>query len=76
MQLLPGFGGGPSTPASPPPLPTREDPQIRAARETQRQAELRRKGRRKAILTTGRGIEDELGTVNRPQAREARLLGG
>lgn len=79
MQLLPGFGGGPSAPPPLPPPPTREDPAIAKARETQRTAELRRRGRRGAILTTGRGVEEPLGTVKRPQAtalRQSELLGG
>ena len=88
MQLLPGFGSGsPSAvtdvtagllgrkpPASLPPLPTRRDPEIAAARKKQRDIELRRKGRRSTILTSGRGVEDQLG-VSRPQARGAELLG-
>lgn len=56
-----------------PPVPTREDPEISAARERQRQADLRRRGRRATILTGGRGVEDELGVVNRPQAGATRL---
>jgi hypothetical protein len=58
-----------------PEVPTIDDPEIAAARERQRQAELRRKGRRAAILTGGQGVTDPLGVVNRPQARSATLLG-
>ena len=79
MQLFPGLGiltpRRDPLPTPPPPPPTREDPEIRKARDTQRTAELRRRGRRATILTSGRGIEDELGTVNRPQARGSTLLG-
>ncbi len=58
-----------------PPLPSREDSEVQAARELQRQTALKRSGRRKSILTSPRGVEDKLGTVNRPQARESQLLG-
>ncbi len=83
MQLLPGFGGGnPATsaiggalsgvrPATPP--PSRTDPAIAAARKKQRGIELRRKGRRASILTSGRGLAERT-PVNRPQAK-AELLG-
>lgn len=75
-NLLPGFGGGAPAPAPLPPLPTQDDPAIAEARKIQRTSELRRKGRRASILTSGRGVEDELGTAaNRPQARAAKLLG-
>ncbi len=57
-----------------PPTPTRQDPEISAAREKQRKAELSRRGRRSTILTSGRGVEGKLG-VTRPQARGAELLG-
>jgi hypothetical protein len=56
-------------------VPTEDDPEVLAARERQRQAELRRRGRRAAILTGGQGVTDPLGVVNRPQARSATLLG-
>ena len=71
----------PKIPKIPPPLiptppPEREDPEISAARKKQRATELRRKGRRSTILTSGRGITDPLGTVSRPEARTSELLGG
>ncbi len=56
------------------PPPTRQDPEISAARERQRKAELKRKGRRSTILTSARGVKEKLG-VTRPQARGATLLG-
>lgn len=75
-NLLPGFGGGPSAPAPIAPLPTQEDPEIAKAKKEQRSSELRRKGRRASILTSGSGVEDDLGAAAvRPQARAARLLG-
>lgn len=73
MQLLPGFRRGPDVPEPPPPPPAREDPQIAKAKKDQRAIELKRKGRRSAILTSGRGVKEPLGTVNRPAAQ---LLGG
>jgi len=84
MQLLPGGNGGllqgvasgvmPGKP-SVPPLPSRQDPEVIAARERQRQIELNRSGRRASTLTGPRGVQDKLGVVNRPQARESQLLG-
>jgi len=62
----------PPIPPLPPP-PTSDDPRIAAAREKQRLVGLKRKGRRSAILTSGRGVKEPLGTVNRPSAQ---LLGG
>lgn len=74
------IGGGPSIPApvAPPPLPKREDPAVAQAREDQRQAELRRRGRAASILA-GEGGDAALGagtTIERPQAQAAKLLGG
>ncbi len=70
------FGGGaPKAPPPLPPLPTRADPAIEAARKRQQTSALMRKGRRASILTSGRGVEDELGTVSRPEARGAKLFG-
>ena len=69
----------PGMPEFPVPPPTRRDSEISAAGEKQRQIELARRGRRASILTSSRGIEDELGVVNRPRAtedRQATLLGG
>jgi len=56
-----------------PPLPKREDPEIEAKRKRQLTAEKLRKGRRSTVLTSGRGVQDELGEVSRPRA--AKLLG-
>ena len=73
-QLLPGFGGAPAPPPPPPPPPTREDPAIAEAKERQRLAEKRRRGRRATFFT---GDQSGLGdsTVSRPQARQGQLLG-
>lgn len=71
------FGGLEKPPAPLPPLPTREDPEIEQARKRAQIAEKLRRGRRSTILTSGRGVEDQLGSVSRPEARGgATLLGG
>jgi len=81
MQILPGFGVFdspelPKAPPPPPPPPKRDDPSIAAARERQLEAEKKRKGRSSTILTSGTGVEGGLGSVSRPTARPATLLGG
>lgn len=43
----------------PPATPTREDPEIAAARKKARQEELKRRGRRATILTGGQGVTSE-----------------
>ncbi len=69
------FGGNtPAAPAPLPPLPTRADPEIAAAAKRATTASKLRKGRRSAILTSGRGVEGGFATT-RPEAREATLLG-
>lgn len=75
FNILPGFGGAPSPPPAPAPVPTVEDPAIAEAKKKQRTSELQRRGRRASILTSGKGVEGDLGAVNRPEARGARLLG-
>lgn len=74
-----GFGGSaPSLPPAPPPPPKRDDPDVTAAREKARLAELRRKGRRASVLTSGSGVDDDSlggGSISRPTARSAKLLG-
>lgn len=68
---LPGFSSSaPAAPAPLPPLPEREDPTVLEAREKLRLSEKRRKGRRASILTSGSGLEDELGIVHRPSASQ------
>lgn len=71
------FGGdAPNAPAPPPPLPTRGDPEVAAARKREKLAARRRGGRASSILTSGRGVEEQLGTVSRPEAtRASELLG-
>ena len=57
--------------SAPPPIPTREDPAIGAARERQRLSDKRRRGRAASILTGPEGTMDE------PELARAgaRLLG-
>lgn len=81
MLTLPGKSvfspSKPQMPAPPPPPPKRDDPEIAAAKDKQRMADLKRKGRAASVLTSGRGVEEELGAVARPEARSgAQLLGG
>ena len=59
-----------------PPVPTAADPEIEAARQRQREAERLRKGRRASMITGGQGVTEPLGSVGRPEARAANLLGG
>lgn len=75
---LPGFGGGAPGYQPPPPLPMPkpEDPEIEAARTKQREAEKLRRGRRSSMITGGQGVTEPLGSVGRPEARAANLLGG
>ena len=73
MQLMPGFGGSPSSPAPLEPLPTREDPAIKIARDKATSQALKSRGRRQANLTSGQGVEDQLSSVSRPSAN--KLLG-
>jgi len=70
-----GAAGGVSAPQrTVPPPPPVAVPEAVLKRE--KLAERKRKGRRSTILTAGRGLDDALGLVNRPQARGAELLGG
>lgn len=57
----------------PPPLPTEDDPAVEEARKKRRLAEIKRKGRRATILTSGLGDGSEA-SVNRP--RLTNRLGG
>lgn len=74
--ILGGLLAGDDTPppAPPPPAPKRTDPEVDEAGRRQREADRLRRGRRATILTSSRGVEDQLG-VSRPEARGARLLG-
>ena len=70
---LPGFGA--SVPPEPDPPPTRDDPALSEAREKERLAALRRKGRAASIKTSGMGVADSA-TITRPSARAgADILG-
>lgn len=72
----------PDIPPPPPPPPAAAadtGAQLEAEGERVRAetAERRRRGRRAAILTSGEGLsDDQLGNIQRPQARGATLLGG
>lgn len=72
----------PDIPPPPPPPPAAAadtGAQLEAEGERVRAetAERRRRGRRAAILTSGGGLsDDQLGNIQRPQARGATLLGG
>ncbi len=74
-----GAGGGGIKQAAQPPivaaLPKRADKEVSEASKRARSAALLRKGRRSTILTGGSGLTDPLGSVSRPQARAATLLG-
>ena len=65
----------PDIPEPPPPPTAAADPAIEEAKNRQRRSELLRRGRRSAILTSSRGVGDELGTVNRPSAEGSNVLG-
>jgi len=73
-----GLGGTPTPviPPPPPPPPTTETKDAQNALNRSLVAERKRRGRRATILTSPRGIQDQLGVINRPQARGAELLGG
>lgn len=74
----PPSGGGFSEAAKPPPgtkIPKITDPEIIEARKLAKRRAKLRKGRGSTILTSGRGVEDQLGSVGRPVARAATLLG-
>ena len=57
-----------------PPPPERDDPAIEAAKEAERLAALRRKGRASTLLTGGAGLLGDA-SVAQPQAGAA-VLGG
>jgi hypothetical protein len=65
-------------PVTPLPAPiTRDDDRVKKARDDAIRTEKKRKGRKSTILTSGRGVDDDqLGSVTRPEARNAKLLGG
>jgi len=67
-------GGKLPTPAPLPPLPTREDPEIDAARKRQATADKLRKGRRSSILTSSSGTTDSF-NAERPAATGVTKLG-
>lgn len=71
MNLLPGFSKAPKVDPLPPP-PERDDPAIEAAKEAERLAALRRKGRQASVLTGGAGLLGDA-SVNQPQAGSTLL---
>ncbi len=75
-----GFFLKPEGPAPPEPLPdpiTRDSAAVQKARASTIRSEKKRKGRKSTILTSGEGVkDDQLGIIQRPEARNARLLGG
>ena len=58
-----------------PPVPSRSDTAVSEARRKQMELDKLRRGRSASILTGSRGVEGELGSVSRPAARAAQLLG-
>lgn len=70
------FGGAPQAlPAPPPPAPVREDEDVGRAGEEERRRQKSRRGRQAQIMF-GDEPEAELGgSVSRPEARGAQLLG-
>lgn len=58
-----------------PPAPSGDalPPEVIEASERQILAEKRRRGRRAAILTSGAGVEDDLGSESRPRAGSINL---
>ena len=68
--IFPGFSK-PKAPAPLPAPPKIDDPAVTAARERLRLSEKRRKGRRAAILTSNRGVEN-----NSPVIKRSSALGG
>jgi len=63
-------------PPPPPPPPEREDPAIAEAARKSREDELKRRGRRASILTSGRGVTEDA-PLGRPSAQAgADTLGG
>ena len=69
------FGGDKPKLEPLPPLPDREDPAIEAARKKQASNDLRRRGRRSTILTSGSGVSDNFGDVSSRPRAGAKLLG-
>ena len=60
----------------PPPV-NRTNAAVQKARADTIRKEKNRKGRKSTILTSGQGVDDDqLGIIQRPEARNARLLGG
>lgn len=71
--LFTSTDGTPDMPAPPAPV-KRDDPAISAAQKKQREADLRRRGRRASIVTGGQGVLGDAPLLQ-PQARGAQVLG-
>lgn len=69
--LTPRMPGFPNIPA----IPARADEAVSEARRKQMELDKLSRGRSASILTGSRGIEGGLGSVSRPAARAAQLLG-
>ena len=67
------FSSSPKTPepTPPPPLPKGGTPeQIKARKDEE---EKKRRSRRSSVLTGAKGVTEELGSVSRPEGRQAQL---
>ena len=69
--MTPRMPGFPNIPT----VPSRADTSVSEARRKQMELDKLHKGRAASILTGSRGVEGELGSVSRPAARAAQLLG-
>lgn len=70
LGLAPERQAAPAAPAQ----STQVDPAIEATRKRKLAADKLRQGRRASILSSS-GVNEPLGSVGRPQARAAQLLG-
>jgi hypothetical protein len=81
FEVAPGVSGPLLPPPIPPPEPlpppsNLQSPEVIAARQRALDEARRRRGRQSTILTSERGVEDQLGIISRPEARASKLLGG
>jgi hypothetical protein len=64
------FGGGPSAPAPPPPVPTLANPAVLDAERQQEASQAQAAGRASTLLTSGTGV------TSQPTLAKKTLLGG